>query len=144
MGLLEDSFSEKLILRDYFQENMTSQRPFLLLRISFPGRPIFIQFIPEGELLLDDGRHLLLQPLQLPQLHEVGLSQREVVEQLDERLGEPRVRRGDDLVAEGEGHAVVHARPLAVARLQEVLPRQLFGGFIGCGKIKTFSFYHSD
>ena len=84
---------------------MTSQRPFLLLRISFPGRPIFIQFIPEGELLLDDGRHLLLQPLQLPQLHEVGLSQREVVEQLDERLGEARVGRGDDLVAEGEGRA---------------------------------------
>ena len=25
---------------------MSSQRPFLLLRISFPGRPIFIQFIP--------------------------------------------------------------------------------------------------
>ena len=27
----------KLILGDYFQENGTSQRPFLLLRISFPG-----------------------------------------------------------------------------------------------------------
>ena len=26
----------KLILRDYFQEDMTSQRPFLLPRISFP------------------------------------------------------------------------------------------------------------
>ena len=37
----------KSILGDYFQENMTSQRPFLLLRISFPGRPIFIQFVPE-------------------------------------------------------------------------------------------------
>ena len=36
----------KLILGDYFQENMTSRRPFLLLRISFPGRPIFMQFIP--------------------------------------------------------------------------------------------------
>ena len=36
----------KLILRDYFQENRTSRRPFLLLRISFPGRAIFIQFIP--------------------------------------------------------------------------------------------------
>ena len=36
----------KLILRDYFQENMTSRRPFLLLRISFPGRPIFIQLPP--------------------------------------------------------------------------------------------------
>ena len=33
----------KSILGDYFQENMTSRRPFLLLRISFPGRPIFIQ-----------------------------------------------------------------------------------------------------
>ena len=36
----------KLILGYYFQENMTSRRPFLLLRISFPGRPIIIQFIP--------------------------------------------------------------------------------------------------
>ena len=25
---------------------MISQRPFLLLRIRFPGRPIFIQFVP--------------------------------------------------------------------------------------------------
>ena len=25
---------------------MNSRRPFLLLRISFPGRPIFIQFVP--------------------------------------------------------------------------------------------------
>ena len=33
----------KSILGDYFQENRTSRRPFLLLRISFPGRPIFIQ-----------------------------------------------------------------------------------------------------
>ena len=40
-------FSGKSILRDYFQENRISQRPFLLLKISFPGRPIFIQFIPE-------------------------------------------------------------------------------------------------
>ena len=36
----------KSILGDYFQENMSSGRPFLLLRIRFPGRPIFIQFIP--------------------------------------------------------------------------------------------------
>ena len=34
------------ILGDYFQENRTSWRPFLLLRISFPGRPIFIQLVP--------------------------------------------------------------------------------------------------
>ena len=39
----------KSILRDYYQENMTSRRPFLSLRISFPGRPIFIQFIPDVE-----------------------------------------------------------------------------------------------
>ena len=30
----------------YFQENRTSRRPFLLLRIRFPGRPIFTQFFP--------------------------------------------------------------------------------------------------
>ena len=36
----------KSILRDYYQENMTSRRPFLFLRISFPGRPVFIEFIP--------------------------------------------------------------------------------------------------
>ena len=41
MGLLG-----KLILRDYFQESRTSQRPILLLKICFPGRPIFIQFVP--------------------------------------------------------------------------------------------------
>ena len=72
---------------------------------------------------------------------------REVVEQLDERLGEPRVRRGDDLVAEGEGHAVVHARPLAVPRLQEVLPGQLLEVQSGCDKIKIKVFqkmYHSS
>ena len=45
------------MLSYYFQENRTSRRPFLLLRISFPGRPIFIQFIPDcltdlGELLV--------------------------------------------------------------------------------------------
>ena len=37
----------KSILRDYSQENETSRRPVLLLRISFPGRPIFIQLPPE-------------------------------------------------------------------------------------------------
>ena len=39
----------KSILGDYFQENSTSRRPFLLLRISFAGRPIFIQFVPAAE-----------------------------------------------------------------------------------------------
>ena len=53
----------KLILGDYFQENMTSRRPFLLLRISFLGRPIVIQFIPADDLVaheqhdLDEGHH---------------------------------------------------------------------------------------
>ena len=45
----------KSILRQYFQENRTSRRPFLLLRISFPGRPIFIQFVPELVLVPHDG-----------------------------------------------------------------------------------------
>ena len=36
----------KSILGDYFHENRTSRRPFLLLRISFPGGPINIQIIP--------------------------------------------------------------------------------------------------
>ena len=36
----------KWILEDYFQENMTSRKPFLLLRISFPGSAICIQFVP--------------------------------------------------------------------------------------------------
>ena len=40
-----------MILEDYFQENMSSRRPSLLLKISFPGRPIFIQFVPAVALL---------------------------------------------------------------------------------------------
>ena len=36
----------KSILGEYFQEDRTFRRPFLLLRISFPGRPIFIQLPP--------------------------------------------------------------------------------------------------
>ena len=46
MNCIKIGLPEKSILGDHFQENMTSQRPFLLLRIIFPGRPIFIQFIP--------------------------------------------------------------------------------------------------
>ena len=42
----------KSILRYYFQENRTVWRPFLLLRISFPRRPIFIQFVPDCLLLV--------------------------------------------------------------------------------------------
>ena len=38
----------KSIFREYFQENMASQRPFLLQRICFPGGPFFIQLIPES------------------------------------------------------------------------------------------------
>ena len=38
----------KMILRDYFQENMTSRRTFLLLRMSFSRRPILIQLPPAG------------------------------------------------------------------------------------------------
>ena len=34
------------ILGDYFLENRTSRGPLLLLKITFPGRPIFIQFVP--------------------------------------------------------------------------------------------------
>ena len=51
----------KSILRYYFQENRTSRRPrpTSSLGISFPGRPIFIQFIPVG-LLPDDARRVLL------------------------------------------------------------------------------------
>ena len=36
----------KSILRDHFRENRTFRRLFLLLRISFPGRPISIQLPP--------------------------------------------------------------------------------------------------
>ena len=49
-----------MILRDYFQENRSLGRPFLLLRISLPGRPIFIQFVPVLLLgQLEQSGHLL-------------------------------------------------------------------------------------
>ena len=48
MNCIKICLPGKSILRDYFQENRTSRRPFLLLRISFPGRPIFIQLPPGG------------------------------------------------------------------------------------------------
>ena len=50
----------KLILGDNFQENMTSRRPFILLRTTFPGRPIYIKFLPVP---LGDLRDLRRQPL---------------------------------------------------------------------------------
>ena len=59
------------ILRYYFQENRTSQSPFLLLRISFPGRPIFIQFIPDraNDLLgVVEGQHVLGRERRVSQL----------------------------------------------------------------------------
>ena len=46
MNCIKIGFTGKLIIRDYFQENVTSRRPFLLLRISLPRRPIFIQLPP--------------------------------------------------------------------------------------------------
>ena len=49
----------KSILGDYFQENRTSRRPFLLLRINFPGRPIFIQLPPV--LLSTETTHAIVQ-----------------------------------------------------------------------------------
>ena len=51
----------KLILRDYLQEKGTSRRPFLLLRISSLGRPIFIQFVPE--FVLQDASEVFLDPI---------------------------------------------------------------------------------
>ena len=46
----------KSVLGDYFQENKTSRRPFLLLMIDFPSRPIFIQFVPGGNGYSRDAR----------------------------------------------------------------------------------------
>ena len=48
MNCIKIGLPGNLILGYYFQENRTSQRPFLLQRISFPGRPIFIQLPPGG------------------------------------------------------------------------------------------------
>ena len=48
-------FPGKTILGYYFQENMTFPKTFLLLRISFPGSPIFIQFIPAAAAGDGDG-----------------------------------------------------------------------------------------
>ena len=49
----------------YFLENWTSRRPFLLLRISFPGRPIFIQIVPELLAVAEDEVHVLVERLEL-------------------------------------------------------------------------------
>ena len=48
MNCIKIGLPGKSILRDYFQENRyrSSGRPFPLLRISFPGRPISIQLVP--------------------------------------------------------------------------------------------------
>ena len=63
--------SGKSILRDYFQDNKTSRRPFLLLRIRFPGRPIFIQFVPGVE-VADTWRKGLRRVLRGRVQHEFG------------------------------------------------------------------------
>ena len=47
MNCIKKVLPGKSILGDFLQENITSRRPFLLLRIDFPGRPIFIQLSPE-------------------------------------------------------------------------------------------------
>ena len=49
MNCIKIGLPGKSVLGDYFQENRTSRRPFLLLRISFPGRPIFIQLPPDND-----------------------------------------------------------------------------------------------
>ena len=46
MNCIKIGLPGKSTPRDYFQESWTSRRPFLFLRISFPGRPIFIQLPP--------------------------------------------------------------------------------------------------
>ena len=61
--LYKIGLSGKSILGDYFQENRTSQRPFLLLRISFPGKTYFYTIASRcsntGDLVqCPDGSHI--------------------------------------------------------------------------------------
>ena len=58
MNCIKIGLPRKFILRDYFQENMTSRGPFLLPRISFPRIPILIQ-LPPGSLPRDYHEYLL-------------------------------------------------------------------------------------
>ena len=58
MNCIKIDLPGKLILRDYLQENRTSQRPFLLLRIDFPGRPIVIQLPPGWKLMMQSGNEI--------------------------------------------------------------------------------------
>ena len=58
MNCIKIGLPRKSILRDYFQENMISQRPFLYRRISFTGRPIFTQLPPGGAEPRRAGRHV--------------------------------------------------------------------------------------
>ena len=60
MNCIKKGLPGKLILRFYFQENRTSRRPFLLLRISFPGRPIFIQLPPVCPVASEDAEGNLI------------------------------------------------------------------------------------
>ena len=51
MNCIKIGLPGKSILGDYFQENMSSRRPLLLLRISFPGRPILYNCLQVSGLL---------------------------------------------------------------------------------------------
>ena len=64
----------KSILVDYFQENRTFRRSFLLLRISFPGRPIFIQCSrtsTEAEAIVEDGNDVTKEKEEESQLDKL-------------------------------------------------------------------------
>ena len=89
----------KSILRDYFQENVTSRRPFLLLLISFPGRPIFIQLPPV--------------PVHVPAVGAAALPERRG-RRADEHPAVPQVVGGDGGVP-AAGH---RAEPGHGARIQ--------------------------
>ena len=70
----------KSILGEYFHENRTSRRPFLLLRISFPGKPIFIQLVPADD---DDGA--------------VGVARAQLLDQLPASLAAPAEHQRDQV-----------------------------------------------
>ena len=86
------SLPGKSILRDYFQENRTSRRPFLLLRISFPED----LFLYNSSQLVDgledeEERHEGVEDV----LGELG-------EELDERRSLKVVMLHDQLTKENE------------------------------------------
>ena len=71
MNCIKKVLPGKSILGDFLQENITSRRPFLLLRIDFSGRPIFIQ-LPPGHGRVPRLGHLFAQR-RLPQRRAVLL-----------------------------------------------------------------------